>query len=175
MLEYCVTGGTGFIASELVRALLAEGHAVRATVRDPADEAKVGFLRSFDGAKERLRLVKADLVVEGSFDEAVDGADGVFHTACPVYAPPGQNIQEALIDPAIRGTANVLKSCSKASSVRRVVLTSTCAAVRCGDYQGENPHSMDTTKIEDLGMPPFKAIPQMFDDFIKNLQEKGFL
>ncbi|KAG1330610.1 putative Tetraketide alpha-pyrone reductase 2 [Cocos nucifera] len=129
MLEYCVTGGTGFIASELVRALLAEGHAVRATVRDPADEAKVGFLRSFDGAKERLRLVKADLVVEGSFDEAVDGADGVFHTACPVYAPPGQNIQEALIDPAIRGTANVLKSCSKASSVRRVVLTSTCAAV----------------------------------------------
>ena len=35
MLEYCVTGGTGFIASHLIRALLAAGHTVRATVRDP--------------------------------------------------------------------------------------------------------------------------------------------
>lgn len=52
-------------------------------------------MERFDGAEERLRLVKADLLVEGSFDDAVDGADGVFHTACPVYAPPGQNIQVA--------------------------------------------------------------------------------
>lgn len=59
------------------------------------DEAKVGILWSFDGAKERLRLVKADLLVEGSFDEAVDGTDGVFHTASPVHAPPGLNIQVA--------------------------------------------------------------------------------
>lgn len=96
MPEYCVTGGTGFIAAYLVKELLARGHTVRATVRDPGDEAKVGFLWSLDGAKERLRLVKADLLTEGSFDEAVNGVDGVFHTACPVFVSGDQNIE---VDP----------------------------------------------------------------------------
>lgn len=39
---------------------------------------------SLEGAKERLHLVKADLLEEGSFDSLVDGCEGVFHTASPV-------------------------------------------------------------------------------------------
>lgn len=35
MPEYCVTGGTGFIAAYLVKALLDKGHVVRTTVRNP--------------------------------------------------------------------------------------------------------------------------------------------
>lgn len=130
MPEYCITGATGFIASHLVRALLANGHSVRATVRNPEDADKVGFLTSMEGAKERLKLLKADLAVEGSFDGAVDGVDGVFHTASPVVVPRDGNIQERLINPAIEGTLNVLRSCTRASSVRRVVLTSSCSAIR---------------------------------------------
>ncbi|KAG7979750.1 hypothetical protein I3843_05G146700 [Carya illinoinensis] len=38
-----------------------------------------------DGAKEKLHLFKADLLEEGSFDSLVDGCEGVFHTASPVY------------------------------------------------------------------------------------------
>ena len=38
------------------------------------------------GAKDRLKVMKADLLVEGSFDKAVDGVDGVFHTAAPVHS-----------------------------------------------------------------------------------------
>lgn len=49
-----------------------------------------------DGAKERLKLFKADLMVEGSFDEAVNGVDGVFHTASPVSTFDPQNIQVIL-------------------------------------------------------------------------------
>jgi len=41
-------------------------------------------LVKLDGAKERLQLFKADLLEEGSFDSAVEGCDGVFHTASPV-------------------------------------------------------------------------------------------
>ena len=37
-----------------------------------------------DGAKERLHLIKANLMEEGSFDQAVEGCEGVFHTASPV-------------------------------------------------------------------------------------------
>ena len=40
----------------------------------------------FDGAKERLHLFKADLLEEGSFDSAVEGCEGAFHTASPVLA-----------------------------------------------------------------------------------------
>uniref|UniRef100_A0A1D1YXJ7 Bifunctional dihydroflavonol 4-reductase/flavanone 4-reductase n=1 Tax=Anthurium amnicola TaxID=1678845 RepID=A0A1D1YXJ7_9ARAE len=133
MPEYCVTGGTGFIAAYLVKGLLEKGHTVRSTVRDPGDEAKVGFLWSLSGAKERLKVVKADLMVEGSFDEAVDGADGVFHTASPVLIPHDENIQATLVDPCIKGTVNVLRSCSKATSVKRVVLTSSCSSIRYRD------------------------------------------
>jgi len=41
-------------------------------------------LVKLDGAKERLQLFKAYLLEEGSFDSAVEGCDGVFHTASPV-------------------------------------------------------------------------------------------
>lgn len=54
------------------------------------------FLWDMDGAKERLKLFKADLMEEGSFDEAVNGVDGVFHTASPVAASDPQNIQVIL-------------------------------------------------------------------------------
>ncbi|XP_057477356.1 tetraketide alpha-pyrone reductase 2-like isoform X2 [Actinidia eriantha] len=93
MPEYCVTGGTGFIAAYLVKSLLEKGHRVRTTVRDPENEEKVGFLWDLSGAKERLRIFKADLMVEGSFDQAIQGVDGVFHTASPVLVPYDQNIK----------------------------------------------------------------------------------
>ncbi|GMP83301.1 hypothetical protein CsSME_00037263 [Camellia sinensis var. sinensis] len=125
MPEYCVTGGTGFIAAYLVKSLLENGHTVRTTVRDPENVEKVSFLWELSGAKERLKIFKADLMVEGSFDQAVQGVEGVFHTASPVI--------ETLIDPCIKGTLNVLSSCAKATSVRRVVLTSSCSSIRYRD------------------------------------------
>ena len=48
------------------------------------DPDKMEHLISLDGAKERLHLFAADLVKDGSFDEMVDGCEGVFHTASPV-------------------------------------------------------------------------------------------
>ncbi|PIN22551.1 Flavonol reductase/cinnamoyl-CoA reductase [Handroanthus impetiginosus] len=127
---YCVTGGTGFVAAYIIKSLLENGHFVRTTVRDPENAEKVGFLWELNGAKERLQIMKADLLVEGSFDEAVEGADGVFHTACPVLVAYDDKVKENLIDPSVKGTINVLNSCKKASSVKRVVLTSSCSAIR---------------------------------------------
>jgi nucleoside-diphosphate-sugar epimerase len=61
------------------------------------DVGKVGFLWEFNGAKERLKIMKADLTIEGSFDEAVQGVDGVFHTASPVIVPQDDNIKAKLL------------------------------------------------------------------------------
>ncbi|XP_057765731.1 tetraketide alpha-pyrone reductase 2 [Salvia miltiorrhiza] len=130
MPEYCVTGGTGLIAAYLIKSLLEKGHIVRTTARDPENIEKVGYLLQLNGAKERLKIMRADLVEEGSFDAAVEGVDGVFHVASPVLVPYDDNVKENLIDPCINGTLNVLRSCKKASSVKRVVLTSSCSSIR---------------------------------------------
>jgi len=80
----CVTGATGFVASSLLKCLLEKGYTVHATVRDPENERKVRPLLNIRGAEERLKIFKADLLGEGSFDAAVGLCDGVFHVASPV-------------------------------------------------------------------------------------------
>uniref|UniRef100_A0A2N9F4G7 NAD-dependent epimerase/dehydratase domain-containing protein n=1 Tax=Fagus sylvatica TaxID=28930 RepID=A0A2N9F4G7_FAGSY len=124
----CVTGASGYIASWLVKLLLQRGYRVKATVRDPSDPNKTEHLLALDGAKERLHLFKADLLEEGSFDSVVDGCEGVFHTASPFYHIV-TDPQAELIDPALKGTLNVLRSCAKVPSIKRVVITSSMVAV----------------------------------------------
>ncbi|XP_027078361.1 cinnamoyl-CoA reductase 1-like [Coffea eugenioides] len=127
MKTVCVTGASGYIASWIVKFLLQRGYTVKASVRDLNDPKKVGHLLALDGA-ERLQLFKANLLEEGSFDAAIHGCDGVFHTASPFYHSV-TDPQAELIDPALKGTLNVLGSCAKSPSVKRVVLTSSVAAV----------------------------------------------
>ncbi|MQL99570.1 hypothetical protein Taro_032302 [Colocasia esculenta] len=143
----CVTGASGYLASWLVKRLLLSGYHVRGTVREPENFEKVEHLWRLEGAEERLQLVKADLMEEGSFDDAVMGCEGVFHTASPVvsvksdpkawkpYLPflPLSKIfffGAEILDPSIKGTINVLGSCKKNPSLRRVVLTSSSSTVR---------------------------------------------
>ncbi|KAM7472534.1 hypothetical protein LguiA_010717 [Lonicera macranthoides] len=124
----CVTGASGYIASWLVKFLLDRGYTVKGTVRSLNDPWKTEHLLALDGAKERLHLFEADLIEEGSFDSVVDGCDGVFHTASPVFLSVTDPKAE-LIDPALKGTLNVLKSCAKVPSIKRVIITSSMASV----------------------------------------------
>ncbi|CAM0909955.1 unnamed protein product [Alopecurus aequalis] len=125
----CVTGAGGFVASWLVKLLLSRGggYTVHGTVRDPGD-AKNAHLAALDGAAERLRLFKADLLDYGSMATAVAGCDVVFHVACPVLANSTPNPEVDLLAPALTGTMNVLKACSEAK-VKRLVMVSSLAAV----------------------------------------------
>ncbi|XP_027106920.1 phenylacetaldehyde reductase [Coffea arabica] len=123
-----VTGASGYVASWLVKLLLERGYTVKASVRDLNDPDNTEHLISLDGAKERLHLFVADLMKDGSFDEVVDGCEGVFHTASP-FKPVVSDPEAELLDPAVKGTLNVLQSCARVSSVKRVVVTSSIASV----------------------------------------------
>jgi len=83
----CVTGAAGYIASWLVKMLLEKGYTVKGTVRNP-DDPKNAHLKALDGAAERLILCKADLLDYDAICRAVQGCQGVFHTASPVTDDP---------------------------------------------------------------------------------------
>jgi len=73
--------------------------------------------------------VEADLLTEGSFDLAVTGCEWVFHTASPFFSVPKADPFKELVEPALKGTLNVLNAVERAGCVKRVVLTSSIAAV----------------------------------------------
>ncbi len=125
-----VTGASGYIAGWIVKQLLEEGHTVHATVRDPAKTSSVAHLLAIaEKSPGTLKLFKADLLDQGSFDAAVAGCSVVMHTASPFVIDGYTDANEALVRPAVEGTRNVLESVSRCADVKRVVLTSSVAAV----------------------------------------------
>ncbi len=130
-----VTGASGFVAAHLVAQLLDEGYRVNATVRDLDAVAKVAPLTRLQSQHPgALELFRADLLDDGSFQAAMRGCDTVFHVASPFRLPERiRDGQTEMVEPALRGTRNVLASVAAEPSVRTVVLTSTVGAI-FGDY-----------------------------------------
>src|SRR5262245_47877274 len=117
-----VTGAAGFIGGWVVRDLLERGHRVRACVRAVDDDVKVGFLTAMAPyASGRLTLHAADLDEPGCFDDIFDGCDGVAHVShLSSYDNPDY----------VRATCDhIIASVESSGSVRRVVVTSSVAAV----------------------------------------------
>ncbi|CAN0862388.1 Phenylacetaldehyde reductase [Linum grandiflorum] len=165
----CVTGGSGYIASWIIKLLLERGYTVKTTVRDPTDKTKIQHLLSLDGAGDRLQLYKADLTEDGCFDDAVSGCQGVFHTASPCFFD-STNPQADLIEPAVKGTLSVLKSCAKVASVKRVVLTSAMASVICNGRPLSPDVVIDETWFSD---PEFCEKNQQWYMLSKTLAEQA--
>ncbi len=127
-MNVLVTGASGFIASRIVERLLASGHRVRGSVRSLKKERELSALRGLPGAAERLELFEAELLAPGAFDAAAAGCDAVLHTASP-YVLDAKDPEKDLVLPAVNGTRNVLEACRAAASVKRVVVTSSMAAI----------------------------------------------
>ncbi|KAM3739369.1 hypothetical protein ACB098_08G019700 [Castanea mollissima] len=126
----CVTGGSGCIGSWLVRELLHRGYNVHATVQDLKDENETKHLEGLEGggAETRLCLFQIDLLDYPSILRAVSGCAGVFHLASPCIVDQVLDPQKQLLDPAIKGTLNVLTA-AKDAGVSRVVVTSSISSI----------------------------------------------
>ncbi|ESR46469.1 hypothetical protein CICLE_v10001868mg [Citrus x clementina] len=123
----CVTGAGGFLASWVVKLLLSRDYFVHGTAREPSDE-KNARLYELEKASENLKLFKADLLDYDSVKSAIVGCNGVFHIACPAPSTTVPNPQMELLEPAVKGTLNVVKACLEAK-VKRVIVVSSGVAV----------------------------------------------
>ncbi|CAI6340362.1 unnamed protein product [Periconia digitata] len=143
MTRVLLTGGSGFIAAHTLDVLLKRGHSVVTTVRtqEKADKIKLDHKSEVENGQLGFTIVP-DIAQEGAFDEAVKSEppfEAVLHTASPFHFNV-TDVQKDLLDPAVIGTTGILKSIKKsAPSVKRVVITSSFAAIvnpSKGDWPG---------------------------------------
>jgi nucleoside-diphosphate-sugar epimerase len=143
-----VTGANGYVASWLVKQLLEEGLTVHAAVRSPENDKKVGHLKKAAAQSNgTIKFFKADLLTPGAYRQAMEGCELIYHTASP-FSNEVDDPQKELIEPAVEGTANVLLTAKEVPSVKRVVLTSSCAAIYTDAIETVNaPEGKLTEKI----------------------------
>lgn len=125
-----VTGGTGYIGSWVVKNLLEDGYTVNLTVRDKTRKEKYEHLQKIADASEGvLTLFEADLLVDGSYKAAMQDCEVVFHMASPFLIHGIKDPQKQLVDPALKGTSNILNTVNETETVKRVVLTSSVVSI----------------------------------------------
>jgi nucleoside-diphosphate-sugar epimerase len=133
-----VSGGSGFLGGWCVIELLRRGYDVRTTVRSLSSEPQV---RTAVGSQidpgDRLTVLAADLMSDDGWPEAVAGSDYVLHVASP-FPPAQPKDPNELIVPAREGTLRVLRAALDAG-VKRVVVTSSVAAIRLADGAPSRP------------------------------------
>jgi nucleoside-diphosphate-sugar epimerase len=124
-----VTGANGYVASWLVKRLVESGIHVHCAVRQPKNKGKVGHLEKLaENTEGKITFFQADLLEKGAYKEAMKGCELVYHTASP-FTSNFNDPQKDLIDPAVKGTENVLQTATETDTVKKVVVTSSVAAM----------------------------------------------
>jgi dihydroflavonol-4-reductase len=147
-MKTLVTGGTGFIGANVVRALLQRGVEVRALVRPRSDTQN---LDSLD-----IELVAGDLRDRGSLEAALEGCDTLYHVAA-MYALWARNPRD-IYDSNVTGTVNILEAAEQAG-VQKIVYTSSVA----------------TIGLPKDGTPGTEEIPLPSEDLVSHYKRSKYL
>ncbi|MFD1722880.1 NAD-dependent epimerase/dehydratase family protein [Amnibacterium endophyticum] len=154
MSEVLVTGGTGYLATRLIADLLLDGGSVRTTVRAPERAAAVREAVRRAGADDAgLSVVVASLTADDGWADAVEGVEEVHHLASPMVQTTDP---DAVVGPARDGALRLLRA-ARDAGVRRVVLTSSFAAV---GYTPKPVRDYDETDWTDPDTPGLPAYPR---------------
>jgi dihydroflavonol-4-reductase len=139
-----VTGGSGFVAIHCIAQLLGAGYQVRTTVRSLARESDVRAMLATAGVSvgKSLSFAQADLMSDAGWPGAVAGCTFVLHVASP-FPPTVPKHEDELIVPARDGAIRVLRA-SRDAGIKRVVLTSSFAAIGYGHPQMDRPFTEES-------------------------------
>ena len=147
-----VTGGSGYLGTQLVAALLRDGRQVRATVRSLQSEADVrAGVRRAGVDESDLQVVTAELTADEGWADAVADCEEVHHVASPMLR---SDKPDDVIAPARDGTRRVLRA-ARDAGVRRVVLTSSFVAVGYSPKPSADYTEADWTDPDTPGLPPY--------------------
>ena len=174
-----ITGVTGFLGAQTALAFLEDGSfKVRGTVRSTSNAAKIDPLKKTLGDLfEQLELVEADLLDKDSVVKSIEGSQFVAHTASPFIQGVKQEDADTVIKPAVDGTLAVLDGC-KAAGVKRVVITSSMAAISAVAPE-DKPEVWDETHWSNPdrpgGLMPYTKSKYLAEkaawDYLKDLPE----
>ncbi len=132
MANYLVTGGGGFIGSNIVRALLEQGDSVRVL-----DNFSTGRRSNLAGIEDKIDLIEGSICDPDKMVAAARDMDYILHQAAIPSVPRSVNNPIESLETGILGTAQVLLAAREAK-VRRVVYAASSSAY--GDQEGESKH-----------------------------------
>src|ERR1700691_6379009 len=149
------TGGSGFIGAHCILQLWPGGYRVRTTVRSLKREADARAMLKTGGAEpgEALTFTPADLMSDAGWPEAAAGCDFALHVASPFPASVPKH-EDELIVPAREGTLRVLRA-SRDGGVKRVVMTSSFAAIGYGQDIHQIFDETNWTNLNGKGLTPY--------------------
>lgn len=148
-----VTGGTGYIAGEVIDQLLDKGWCVRTTVRSKA-KSEPRLRGRWPGAGDRLYVFEADLLDDAGWDLASEGCTHVCHVASPFPVGVPDDEDEVIV-PAREGTLRALRF-AKAAGVPHFVQTSSSAAIAYGHPASRTGFDeRDWTDVNAPGIQPY--------------------
>lgn len=164
-----LTGATGHVGFRVLVLALQAGYSVRAAVRNLAKSEAILASQPITALNpgSHLSFVEIpDLAAEGAFDEVLEGITFVVHVAAPITSTVGvgDDLEAHFIGPSVQGTLNLLKSASKRASIRRVVITSSLAAI----VDTTNPEEASRTVLNEnsrthrIPQPPYSASVQAY-------------
>ena len=153
-----VTGGSGFIGAHCILALLhTDSYRIRTTVRSLSKSESVRTQLKVGGATEEaaasVEFAEVDLLKDKGWDAACEGCTHVLHVASP-FPPKAPTNEDELIIPAKEGTLRALRGARKAG-VRRVVVTSSVAAIAYGHDNVQRPFTEEDWSNVDAAIPAY--------------------
>ncbi|PWY96882.1 NAD(P)-binding protein [Testicularia cyperi] len=154
-----ITGVTGFLAAHVLDAVLASpaNYRVRGTLRSTGKQEEL-LSRLSPEDRKRVEFVQIEDTATSDLLPAVRGVEIIHHVASP-YQLNVQDAERDLLIPAVEGTLNLMRFAKHEKSVKKIVITSSFAAVTDFKKGGPNRENFTYTAAD---WNPFT-----YDDAIK--------